>query len=204
MKYIKKFEMYENINFSQEMRKCVDYYQYIDIIGGKLANIIRNEIYPLLMDKKYDDASNIVRNFFKPSRIDPNDQRTVIFLDHDMILATINRLKANSGQPEPKFKSGNIEDINSIVEMKKCLKYKFYIDDIDAKSFEYIKTQIQPLIDIGEYDDAKQTVRNFYKPSRPIKSDEDDEYTHDPIFLGYDDAYRLINHAKRDREAYNL
>lgn len=52
---------------------------------------------------------------------------------------------------------------------------------------------------------AKQTVRNFYKPSRPKSKDEDGyDEIHDPIFLGYDDAYRLINHAKRDREAYNL
>jgi hypothetical protein len=120
-----------------------------------------------------------------------------------MVLMRINRLIRTNEKPKVEYIE--VDDIDIKKEMKKCLKYQFYIDDIDAKSFEYIKTQIQPLIDIGEYDDAKQTVRNFYKPSRPKSKDEDGyDEIHDPIFLGYDDAYRLINHAKRDREAYNL
>ena len=73
-------------------------------IGNKLANIVKNEIYPLLMDKKYDDALNMVKELYKPSRIDPNDHRTVIFIEADMLLANIIRLKKESRLPEPKYK----------------------------------------------------------------------------------------------------
>lgn len=204
MKYIKKFELNENIDFDKEMRRCVEYYQYIDNIDDKLANIIESEIYPLLMDKKYDDALNMVKEFYKPSRIDPNDYRTVIFIKADMLLSMIIRLKKESGLPDPKFKPSKIEVLNILDEMKKCLKYQNYIDEIDTKSFEYIKSKIQHLIDIGEYDDAKNMVYSFYRPTRPVKTDEDGKYILDPIFLGYEDAYRLINQAKRDRENYNL
>lgn len=201
MKYIKKFELNENLDFDKEMRKCVEYYQYIDYIGNKLANIVKNEIYPLLMDKKYDDALNMVKELYKPSRIDPNDHRTVIFIEADMLLSNIIRLKKESRLPEPKFKPRKIEVLNIIDEMKKCLKYEIYIHDIDTKSFEYIKNKIQPLIDIGEYHEAKDIVYSFYKPSRPIKNSK---YSIEPIFIGYYDACRLINQAKRDREDYNL
>ena len=98
-KHIQSFnEHQENLNISDVMKRSLEYYKYIDVMGEKLAKIISEEIEPLLKEGKYDEAKKMVRDFYKPSRYTQGDEEglgDVIFIEYDMILANINRRKKN-------------------------------------------------------------------------------------------------------------
>ena len=97
-KHIKRFsESDENLNISDAMKRSLEYYKYIDVMGEKLAKIILEQIEPLLKEGKYDEAKQMVRDFYKPSRYKQNDESEgdVIFIEYDMILANINRRRKN-------------------------------------------------------------------------------------------------------------
>ena len=94
-KHIKRFnESDENLNISDVMKRSLEYYKYIDVMGEKLAKIILEQIEPLLKEGKYDEAKQMVRDFYKPSRYkqDNESEGDVIFIEYDMILANINRM----------------------------------------------------------------------------------------------------------------
>ena len=98
LKHIKSFnEQQENLNISDVMKRSLEYYRYIDDMGEKLAKIISEQIEPLLNEGKYDEAKQMVRDFYKPSRYKQSDEREgdVIFIEYDMILANINRRMKN-------------------------------------------------------------------------------------------------------------
>jgi hypothetical protein len=98
LKHIKRFnEAQENLNISDVMKRSLEYYRYIDVMGEKLAKIISEQIEPLLNEGKYDEAKQMVRDFYKPSRYKESDEREgdVIFIEYDMILANINRRMKN-------------------------------------------------------------------------------------------------------------
>ena len=86
-------EHQENLNISDVMKRSLEYYKYIDVMGEELAEIISEQIEPLLDKGKYDEAKQMVRDFYKPSRYKQNDESEgdVIFIEYDMILANINR-----------------------------------------------------------------------------------------------------------------
>ena len=86
-------EASENLNISDVMKRSLEYYKYIDVMGEELAEIISEQIEPLLDKGKYDEAKQMVRDFYKPSRYKQNDESEgdVIFIEYDMILANINR-----------------------------------------------------------------------------------------------------------------
>ena len=90
-------EASENLNISDAMKRSLEYYKYIDVMGEKLAKIILEQIEPLLKEGKYDEAKQMVRDFYKPSRYKQNDESEgdVIFIEYDMILANINRRMKN-------------------------------------------------------------------------------------------------------------
>jgi len=83
----------ENLNISDVMKRALEYYKYIDIMGEKLAKIISERIEPLLKEDKYDEAKQMVRDFYKECRYKQNDdiEGDVIFIEYDMLLANINR-----------------------------------------------------------------------------------------------------------------
>jgi len=87
----------ENLNISDVMKRSLEYYRYIDVMGEKLAKIISEQIEPLLNEGKYVEAKQMVRDFYKPSRYKESDEREgdVIFIEYDMILANINRRMKN-------------------------------------------------------------------------------------------------------------
>lgn len=97
-KIVKTFEEHsENLNISDIMKRSLEYYRYIDVMGEKLAKIISEQIKPLLNEGKYDEAKKMVRDFYKPSRYDDGSESggDVIFIEYDMILANINRRMKN-------------------------------------------------------------------------------------------------------------
>lgn len=80
------------------MRRSVEYYEYIDEMGMKLSKIISDRIEPLLNGGKYDDAKQMVRDFYKESRSKKEGSEyegDVIFIEYDMIFANINRRMKN-------------------------------------------------------------------------------------------------------------
>ena len=98
-RYIQSFnEHQENLNISDVMKRSLEYYKYIDVMGEELAEIISEQIEPLLDKGKYDEAKQMVRDFYKPSRYKQNDESEgdVIFIEYDMILANINRTSLNN------------------------------------------------------------------------------------------------------------
>jgi hypothetical protein len=90
-------EALENLNISDVMKRSLEYYKYIDEMGEKLSKIISEQIEPLLNEGKYDEAKQMVRDFYKPCRYKQGDEREgdVIFIEYDMILANINRRMRN-------------------------------------------------------------------------------------------------------------
>ena len=93
LKNIQTFEQHidKNLNISDVMKRSLEYYKYIDVMGEKLAKIISEQIEPLLKEGKYNEAKQMVRDFYKPSRY----KGDVIFIEYDMILANINRRRKN-------------------------------------------------------------------------------------------------------------
>jgi len=113
LKHIKNFnEVTENLNISDIMKRSLEYYRYIDVMGEKLAKIISEKIEPLLQEGKYEDAKQMVRDFYKESRYKSSDdiEGDVIFIEYDMILANIN-------QRNKKFYTGNIPKIESYLAL---------------------------------------------------------------------------------------
>lgn len=54
------------------------------------------KIEPLLKDNKFNEAKQMVRDFYKPSRFNIVDREgDVIFIEYDMIMAKIHLLKNN-------------------------------------------------------------------------------------------------------------
>ncbi len=87
-------EQTENIDVSDIMKRSLEYYRYIDVMGAKLAKIISDKIEPLLQENKYDEAKQMVKDFYEPSRWKSDGTEgngDVIFIEYDMILANINR-----------------------------------------------------------------------------------------------------------------
>lgn len=85
------------LDISDVMRRSIEYYRYVDVMGEKLAKIISEQIESLLNEGKYDEAKQMVREFYKPSRYKSSDEGEgdVIFIEYDMILANINRRMKN-------------------------------------------------------------------------------------------------------------
>lgn len=79
----------------QVMKTCVDMYLHIDHVGVEYQKRILEQIQPLLDDGKFDEAKKEVREFYKPARIVEEDGTLgdVIFIEYDLIMAKINRLK---------------------------------------------------------------------------------------------------------------
>ena len=71
------------------MQKAVECYDYIHVVGQQLANVISLEIEPLLVEGKFEEAKDVVRDYYEPSRWGRGHD--VIFIEYDMILANINR-----------------------------------------------------------------------------------------------------------------
>lgn len=69
------------------MKKAVECYDYIDVVGKQLANVISLEIEPLLAEGEFEEAKDVVRDYYEPSR----RGQDVIFIEYDIILANINR-----------------------------------------------------------------------------------------------------------------
>jgi len=83
----------EDINVAEVMKKSLEYYEYIDVMGEKISNIIITQIEPLLKEGKFEEAKKAVRDFYKPSRLNNSTEGPgdVMFIEYDMILASINR-----------------------------------------------------------------------------------------------------------------
>lgn len=79
----------KEINVSEEMKRCIKYYEHIDKFGKKLADIIDKKIQPLLDEGNYDEAKKQLRAFYMPSI----GEFGSIFIEYDLILANINRLQ---------------------------------------------------------------------------------------------------------------
>ena len=75
------------------MQRATEYYDWIDKMGEKLSYVCLNKIQPLLDERKFDEAKKEVDIFYKPSKL--ND--FIIFIERDMIMAKINRMKSKHG-----------------------------------------------------------------------------------------------------------
>ena len=82
----------KELSIEDAMKIAVEYYNFIDEVGSILSNICLNEIKPLLEDSKFSEAKKEVKKFYKPSEIDEH----VIFIERDLIMAKINRLKSKT------------------------------------------------------------------------------------------------------------
>ncbi len=93
---IQKFNEMSTAPFDVEasMKKCVEYYTFIEEEGVKIAAVCEELIAPLLAEKKFDEAKTVVRNFYNPARYGGSEERQgdIILIDCDMILANINKL----------------------------------------------------------------------------------------------------------------
>lgn len=84
-------DKHEDIKVDEIMKTAVEYYKYIDVMGEMLSKIIKSQIEPLLNDKKYKEAKIAVDKFYDSSRYEGE----IIFIERDMLMATINRLAHN-------------------------------------------------------------------------------------------------------------
>jgi len=78
------------LHIADVMQRAVEYYTFIDEVGEKLSKICYEQIKPLLDEFKFDEAKKQVNKFYKPSKIDDH----IIFIERDIIMAKINRLKS--------------------------------------------------------------------------------------------------------------
>ena len=83
----------KELHIGDVMQRSVEYYTFIDEVGEKLSKICYEQIKPLLDEFKFDEAKKQVVKFYKPSSIDGH----VIFIERDMIIAKIIRLKSKHG-----------------------------------------------------------------------------------------------------------
>jgi hypothetical protein len=72
------------------MQRATEYYDWIDKMGEKLAKVCMNKVQPLLDECKFNEAKKEVDRFYKPSKLDDH----IIFIERDMIMAKINRMKS--------------------------------------------------------------------------------------------------------------
>ena len=84
------------LNINKAMQRATEYYDWIDKIGEKLAEVCMNKVKPLLDEFKFDEAKKEVDSFYKPSKL--NDH--TIFIERDMIMAKINRMKSKQATSE--------------------------------------------------------------------------------------------------------
>jgi hypothetical protein len=70
--------------------------------------------------------------------------------------------------------------------MKKSVECYAYIDKIDDILSSIISHKVEPLLNENKFDEAVKMVKNFYKPSRYVQSNNDDNADGDVIFIGYD------------------
>lgn len=82
----------KELSIEDAMKIAVEYYNFIDEVGFILSKICLNEINPLLEDSKFSEAKKEVKKFYKPSENDGH----VIFIERDLIMAKINRLKSKT------------------------------------------------------------------------------------------------------------
>jgi hypothetical protein len=104
-----------------------------------------------------------------------------------------------------KYNENNNAELNQtqISEiMRLAVEYDRYIEDMDTLLSNIISTRIEPLLKNGEFDDAKDMVREFYKQARR-KRDEDGTEG-DVVFIGYDIIFARINRLKMDIKKYNI
>jgi hypothetical protein len=104
-----------------------------------------------------------------------------------------------------KYNENNSTELNQaqISEiMKRAVEYDNYINEMDELLSNIISTQIEPLLKNGEFDKAKDMVRNFYKQARRQRDEDGSEG--DVVFLGYDMCLARINRFKMDIKRYNI
>jgi hypothetical protein len=87
------------------------------------------------------------------------------------------------------------ENLNISDVMKRSLEYYKYIDEMGEKLSKIISEQIEPLLNEGKHDEAKQMVRDFYKPCRYKQGDEREG---DVIFIEYDMILANINRRMKN------
>lgn len=78
-----------------EMERAVKYYLHIDKVGAYLSDICLGEIQYLLDTKRFKEAKEAIREFYKPARLPDEDNcGDVMFIEHDMLMAKVNRMIA--------------------------------------------------------------------------------------------------------------
>jgi len=70
--------------------------------------------------------------------------------------------------------------------MKKSVECYAYIDEIDDILSNIISHKVEPLLNEHKFDEAVKIVKNFYKPSRYVQSNNEDDLDGEVIFIGYD------------------
>lgn len=96
MKILKVYEQHSDIDVLDVMKRSVEYYKYIDVMGEKLSEIISAQVQPLLDGGNFEEARQMVRDFYKPARYKSGETETegdVIFIEYDMLMSKINRYK---------------------------------------------------------------------------------------------------------------
>jgi hypothetical protein len=91
---MKKEQNSQPLNISEVMQRALEAYKYIEEYGTILSQICEEKIQPLIDAKKYDEAKQVIRDFYKPSRYNRGGEYEgdVIFIEYDMLFARINRL----------------------------------------------------------------------------------------------------------------
>lgn len=95
---IEDFTFYEdNTDYTDVIKKCVEYNKFILKSGHELNQIIAPKIKLLLSENKNDDAIETLNNFFDSSFRD-KDKRFSVFIEYDMLKAMIIRAKNQNKQ----------------------------------------------------------------------------------------------------------
>lgn len=103
MKHIKQFNENNNTELSQSeinemMKRAVEYDEYINKTDEILSEIISTQIEPLLKNGEFDEAKEMVWNFYKPARRKRDNDGSlgdVVLIGYNMAFARINKLKMN-------------------------------------------------------------------------------------------------------------
>ena len=77
----------KKISIQEAINLAVKYQRVIDSIGVQLRDICYKQIIPLLEEDKYNEAKKYVNRFFKTEDVED------IFIEKDLLIAHINRLK---------------------------------------------------------------------------------------------------------------
>jgi len=161
LKYLKLFNE-SSMDNKSIMEKAVEYHNYIDDMGEKLAVIIIKRIKPLMDKGEYTSAKEMVRSFYKLSRF--NDE--VIFLEYNDIIADISRV-SKSKSPRMIFRVKPVENVNIDIDsvIKKSVEYYIYIDKMGTMLAKLAGDIIKPLLDEAKYKQAKVTLKDFFSSS---------------------------------------